>query len=83
MTILVERRAAVAAVAASADRAFRTGDISRDDSVTAERAVAQVDLDLAAARENEARAVVACDRALGAPTNYPGKDLTSWQPPRH
>lgn len=75
--LLVERRAALAAVATSADHAFRTGELSRDDSLTAERAAAEVDADLAAARRDEVRAVVACDRALGAPTHGPAKEAIS------
>jgi NodT family efflux transporter outer membrane factor (OMF) lipoprotein len=67
VALLNERRAATAAVATSAERASRVGDISRDDRISADRAVAQVDADLAVARRDEALAVIACNRALGAP----------------
>jgi len=68
VALLLERRAAAAAMAVSDERGFRTGEQSRDHLLNAERAVAVVDADLAAAQQDEARAVVACHRALGAPT---------------
>jgi NodT family efflux transporter outer membrane factor (OMF) lipoprotein len=77
VALLTEHRTATAAVAASAVRALRSGEISRDESITAELAVAQAEIDLASARGDEARAVVACERALGASTSDPSKNLKS------
>jgi len=65
---LTAERAALAETAASAARAFRVGQISRDDSLDAERLLVRLDIDIAAARRDVARATVACNRAIGAPT---------------
>lgn len=65
---LVARRAALAAAADATDKAFRAGAISRDAAVEARVPLAALDAAIAAARVDQARAVVACARALGGAT---------------
>lgn len=58
--------AAARAVSRTAKRAFVIGEFSRDVSLGAERELADAESALSAVREDEARAIVACHRALGS-----------------
>lgn len=65
---LVSRRAALAAAADASAKAHKAGAISRDAAVEAQVPLAALDAAIAEARVDQARAVVACARALGAGT---------------
>lgn len=68
LTWLVSRREALAAASAASDKAHKAGAISRDAAVESRAPLALLDSAIASARVDQARAVVACARALGGAT---------------
>jgi hypothetical protein len=64
----VAERVALANALAAEGRALAVGERSREAFVTSEQSVAQIDLELATARQAVMRATVACDRAMGGST---------------
>ncbi len=68
LTRLVAERVALANALAAEGRALAVGESSREAFVTSEQSVAQIDLELATARQAVMRATVACERAMGGST---------------
>lgn len=79
---LSARRASIQSMLNTARSAFAAGEISRDALLDSTRALVEADEGLAAARQEVARAIVACHRALGSPVNSLTPTVTASTPAR-